>query len=134
MQVAVGLIILNLFGFWQRGERIRMNPLWMILVTLGAVGCLGAVFAVQQKMKRRRAALRPLAPLCIVEDHELTPPLEVLMRESLVNPKRTLNVQGWDNSLPTNEEVDLDGVDFEPDPSLIDRNFFANRGQRGDGS
>lgn len=134
MQVAGGAIILFPFGFWRCGERIRMNPVWMILVTLAGVGGLGVVFAVQQRMKRRRAALRPVAPLCVVEDHRITPPLEVLMRESLVNPKRTLNLQGWDNSPPTDEEVDLDGVDFEPDPTLIDRNFFANRGHHGDGS
>ena len=108
-----------------------MNPMWMILATLAAVGCLGAVFAVQDKMKRRRAALRPLAPPCVIDDHASTPPLEARMRESLVNPKRALNVQAWDNTPPADEQVDLDGVDFDPEPLLIDRDFLANRGRRG---
>lgn len=112
-----------------------MNPLWMILASLAAVGGLAAVFAAQHAMKRRRALLRPLAPLCTTEDHTNTPPLEVLMRESLVKPNRALNVHAWDNTPPSVEDVDLNAVaDFETDPLLIDRDFLVNRGRHGGGN
>ena len=46
-----------------------MNPVWLILASLAAVAVLAAGFAVQQVIARRRAARRPLAPLCTTDDH-----------------------------------------------------------------
>jgi len=110
-----------------------MNPMWMILATLAAVGLLAAVFAVQQIAARRRAARRPLPPLCAADEHVAHPqPVQVLSRDSLVNPNRALNVHAWDNTPDSGSLMNLDGV-LEPaaDPYVIDRDFLANRGRPG---
>lgn len=105
-----------------------MNPMWMILASLAAVGALAALFGVQQIVARRRAARRPLPPLCATDDHVADPmPVQVFNRSSLVGPKRTLNVHAWDNTPDSGPAIDLDGV-FAPDedPRVIDRTFLTN--------
>lgn len=108
-----------------------MNPMWMILASLAAVAALAAVFVVQQIVARRRAARLPLPPLCAVDEH-VEQPMQVLSRDSLVNPNRTLNVHAWDNTPEAGPVTDLGGV-YDPDaePLMIDRSFLANRGRPG---
>src|SRR6478752_5875402 len=116
-------------------ERSWMNPMWMILATLAAVALLAAVFAVQQIAARRRAARGPLPPLCAADEHVAHPqPVQLLSRDSLVNPNRALNVHAWDNTPDSGSLMDLDGVP-EPaaDPYVIDRDFLAHRGRPGAG-
>lgn len=110
-----------------------MNPMWMILASLSAVALLAAVFAVQQVVKRRRAAKRALPPMCGTDDHVTQPaPVQVFSRDSLINPNRTLNVHAWDNTPESGPPTDLDGVlDPEADPRVIDRTFLANRARPG---
>ena len=110
-----------------------MNPMWMILASLAAVAVLAAIFALQQIAKRRRAARGPMPPLCTTDEHVGQPmPAQVLSRDSLVNPNRTLNVHAWDNTPDPEMSVDLDGV-YDPDaePLVLDRDFLANRARRG---
>lgn len=110
-----------------------MNPMWMILATLAAVALLAAVFAVQQIAARRRAARGPLPPLCAADEHVAhQQPVQLLSRDSLVNPNRALNVHAWDNTPDSGSLMELDGVP-EPaaDPYVIDRDFLANRGRPG---
>lgn len=110
-----------------------MNPMWMILASLAAVAVLAAGFAVQQRVARRRAAREPLPPLCSTDDHVTQPvPMQVLSRDSLVNPNRTLNVHAWDNTPDSGVVTDLSG-DYEPEaePLVLDREFLANRSRPG---
>jgi hypothetical protein len=93
-----------------------MNPMWMILASLAAVAVLAAVFALQQIAKRRRAARGPMPPLCTTDEHVAQPmPAQVLSRDSLVNPNRTLNVHAWDNTPDSGPVTDLNGG-YEPEP------------------
>lgn len=111
-----------------------MNPVWLILASLAAVAVLAVGFALQQVIARRRAAARPMAPLCTTDDHPeiVVPAREVLSREALVNPKRALNVHAWDNTPDSGSMIDLDGVldDAMAEPLVIDREFFADRRRR----
>lgn len=111
-----------------------MNPMWMILASIAAVLVLAAAFVVQQHFARKRRAAAPMPPLCTSDEHVTTPTahpaaVQVLSRDALVNPNRTLNVHGWDDTPDEGVDFDLSGV--EDDPRVIDRSFLSNRSRPG---
>jgi len=108
--------------------------MWMLLASLTAVAVLAAVFALQQIAKRRRAARGPMPPLCATDEHVAQPmSAQLLSRDSLINPNRTLNVHAWDNTPDSATSTDLDGVlyDLSAEPLVLDREFLANRARPG---
>lgn len=109
-----------------------MNPMWMIFASIAAVLLLTAAFFVHQYLVRRRREKAPLPPLCTTDDHVSTPSsapaLQVLSRDALVNPNRTLNVHGWDDTPDAEGELDLSAVSDAP--RILDRDFLS-RGRPG---
>ena len=117
-----------------------MNPMWMIVASLAAVVALGVIVAVHRVFVRRRAQSRPSPALCATDEHvsqplaaNREPSSQVLSRDSLLRPNRTLNVHGWDNTPDSGAEIELNGItdaDVDSDPYLIDRAFLARRGRK----
>lgn len=112
-----------------------MNPLWMILSSLAGVAALGGVFFAQASLRRRRVARRRLLRESgrLPSMQEVAGEPQVLTREGLLDPDRTLDVHGWDDSPDASPDAAADPASSEPpvaDPLVLDRDFLARRGPR----
>lgn len=107
-----------------------MNPMWMILAALAGVSVLFVAFVIQHRVAQHRKALGPMPPMCTTDEHITMPPpaRQVLSRDALVNPNRTLNVHAWGYTPDASGPTDLDGTfDADLDPYVVDRDFLAKR-------